>query len=141
MKTITALLFLLTFSAQSQSIVETLIPGYCTPMTKNPLCWERPTNPHIPPRICPSNKKCTTIKKVVETTGRRAKAQFTCSDSTQKKFDCSEVVDLYGKDIVGFAVKVTTKFYAVSHPGCHVIGGCQRCVEGMSYAEIDSSCQ
>lgn len=128
-------------SAFASSHIEDLRPGYCSRMSKNPICWERPNNPHIPAKICPSSSLCTSIEKVTETTGRRAKAQFTCSDSQENSFDCSEIVDLYGKNIEGLIVKVSTNFYPVSHPGCHVIGGCQRCVEGMSFAEISHDCQ
>lgn len=121
--------------------IEELRPGYCSRKSKNPACWERPVDPRNPAIFCHSSNLCTSIKVVKETTGRRAKAQFTCIGIEGNVFDCSDIVDLYGKNIEGLSVKVIINFYPVSLQGCHVIGGCQRCAEGLSFAEISHDCQ
>jgi hypothetical protein len=136
MKVLLSILFLLTVNLHAQSSEEILNPGYCSPMSKNPLCWEHPSNPRVPPKFCPSDETITTIAEVKETTDKSDKAKFTCTSINNQLFDCSEIVDHYGYDIIGSEVQVITKYFALSHPGCHIIGGCQKCVEGYSYAVL-----
>lgn len=141
MKALLSLLFLITLNVGAQTHINLGQPAHCPPHTKNPICWEQPSEPD--PRS-PDFKLCanltleSNILALYEDVRvpQPAQAIFKCVSKEQKLFDCSKIVDLYGTNIIGKKVKVTIQHYRVSAPGCHIIGGCQRCVEGNSFGEL-----
>ena len=143
MKALLSLLFLFTLNVEAQTHIDLGQSAHCPPHTKNPLCWEQPSEPVLRPhrlKFCTAKYVKSNILAVYEDVRipQPAQAIFKCVSKEQKLFDCSKIVDLYGTNIIGEEVKITTQYHSVSHPGCHIIGGCQRCVEGSSYGQLNN---
>lgn len=141
MKALMSLLLLFTLNVGAQTHIDLGQPAHCSPHTKNPLCWEQPIEPD--PRshnfkLCADLTLTSNIIAVYEDVRvpRPAQTIFKCISKEQKLFDCSKIVDLYGTNIIDEEVKITIKHFRISHPGCHIIGGCQRCVESSIYGEL-----
>lgn len=121
MKAIMTLLILFTMNTYAQSTTEN---------------WKKP---NFPTKFCPVHNSCQIVSNVIELMGPKTK--YICSSPQGTYFDCSAIVDYLGVNIEGLSVEVVTLYNAVGHPGCHIIGGCQRCVEGTSYAKLNHQCQ
>ena len=131
-----SLIFLFSSSVFAQDKYDDLVPGYCSPMSKNSICWEEQDNTRNPrPTPCLTRYACS----VVQTVEQDSWGYFHCKGNNGQTFSCDDLVEKFGGNLYGLVVKVSTPYV----DGCHVLGACgpRACVPNYGAASLDESCQ
>lgn len=121
--------------AASSAMAQSSLPGTCSPMSKNPICWEGQDHTKPPRTFCASKNSCDVIKTVQQ----NSSGTYLCKGGSGHVFSCDTLVEQFGTHIEGFVVNVTTDYV----DGCHILGGCgsSGCVPTYGIASLDQSCQ
>lgn len=136
MKALFTLLFLIALNVNAQTKLE--INDCSNP---DSACWVKPINSIPPPtsiRICPAKTMISKIAGVYKKIKKpmAITADYMCVTYEQKYIDCSQIVYYLGTDIVEEEIKITTHYNYEPYPGCHILGGCKRCMERSTYIEL-----
>ena len=107
----------------------------CSRMSKYPKCWQGKTITKLPRNgICFAEQECDKVTKVIASKW----GYYTCVGNKGIRFDCSELVEEYGKNLEGERVLVTTPYI----DGCHVPGACgpKACVPSWGSGSMSPKC-
>lgn len=103
----------------------------CTYMSKDPRCWDCKNHPKPPATICLPKESCNVIKSV----HKDSSGEFHCKAVNDRTFSCDKLVEVFGTQLEGMVVKVSTPYV----DGCHVPGACgpNACVPSYGSASLD----
>lgn len=107
----------------------------CSPMSKNPNCWDMGGNEETPFR-CPTRFHCSQISSVIKS----GNGSHACTGIGFETFDCTQLVLDYGLDIVGLGVLITQQYV----DGCHKPGACgaKACMaHSVGFARLNALCK
>jgi hypothetical protein len=115
-KILKCLMFVSLTIGASSVLAQSFMPGPCSPMSKNPKCWEGQDHTKPPrPAMCSTKNSCEMINNIQQDSS----GNYRCKAVSGLAFSCNTLVEQFGTHLEGVVVKVTTPYV----DGCHVLGG------------------
>lgn len=117
---------------------EQVASGHCSRMIKDPKCWEGKDNTQNP-RTYSCEDKITKSCGTIESLHSDSSGGYYCKDFKKQVFDCTDLVQALGNNLMGLAVQITTPYI----DACHIPGECgpSACIPLLGTASLNQSCQ